>query len=233
MIYNNIREAVFIKRLNRFVAEIEINGKTELCHVKNTGRCAELLIKGCTAYVEESDDNKRKTKYSLICVIKNGILINTDSQAPNKAVGEWLKEGGLFGGCDVLKAERTYKNSRFDFYAEIGKRRIFIEVKGVTLEDDGVVRFPDAPTERGIKHLNELCECVKQGYEAYIIFVIQMSSAKYFEPNRQNGDDFYIALKNAVNNNVKAIAYNCIVKPDFIKINEEVEVRLGDKAYMH
>lgn len=226
MKYDNIIEANFIKRLNRFVAEIEINGEVFLCHVKNTGRCKELLISGCKVFVQENDNPDRKTRYSLISVIKNGILINMDSQAPNKVVGEWLKDGNLYKKLTYLKAEKSYGSSRFDFYMEAEGKKIFMEVKGVTLEENGVVRFPDAPTVRGIKHLGELAKAVKEGYECYVFFVVQMKGVKYFEPNRANGDDFYIALKNAALAGVKVIAYDCIVEKDSLEINEKVEVRI-------
>lgn len=226
MKYENIEEAVFINRINRFVAEIKVKGEACLCHVKNTGRCKELLIRGCKIYVEKSNDVKRKTKYSLICVVKNNILINMDSQAPNKVVYEWLKEGNLITDYDELKSEKAYGSSRFDFYISSAQRKAFVEVKGVTLEEDGIVRFPDAPTQRGIKHLRELSQAVRDGFEAYVFFAVQMNGVKYFEPNRANGDDFYIALKEAYENGVKIIAYDCIVEPNMLKINKRVRVRI-------
>ncbi|MDF2803338.1 MAG: sfsA, partial [Anaerocolumna sp.] len=174
MIYNNIKAGIFKARPNRFVAHIEIDGHIEICHVKNTGRCKELLLPDCIVYVEEASNTARKTKYSLIAVLKGEKIINMDSQIPNKAVHEWLLEGNLFQDITLIKPEKVYGNSRFDFYIETSKQKIFMEVKGVTLEEDGVVRFPDAPTERGVKHMNELISCTKQGYEAYILFVIQM-----------------------------------------------------------
>ena len=171
MKYENIIKAKFINRINRFVAEIEVGGKTEICHVKNTGRCRELLLKDADIFVQKfPEDSGRKTLYDLICVIKNGMYINIDSQAPNGIFSEYAKE--VFGKNAIVRREVKYKNSRFDFYIETENRKIFAEVKGVTLEEDGICRFPDAPTERGIKHLNELCDCIDDGYEAYVIFVI-------------------------------------------------------------
>lgn len=149
-----------------------------------------------------------------------------DSQAPNKVVSEWLKKGGLYADYEEIKAEKVYHNSRFDFYMKTKDKNIFIEVKGVTLEENGVVRFPDAPTKRGIKHLEELSSAVKEGYECYVLFVVQMKGVKFFEPNRENGDDFYIALKNAKNAGVKILAYDCIVQRDSLEIDERVEVKI-------
>ena len=172
MKYENIKKAKFINRPNRFIAHIEIDGKEEVAHVKNTGRCKELLTEGATVYVSESDNPERKTRYDLVKVIKGDRLINMDSQAPNKIFHEWVKKGNLFKNITLIKPESKYKNSRFDFYIEADGKKIFVEVKGVTLEDKGVVRFPDAPTERGVKHINELISALEDGYEAYIAFVI-------------------------------------------------------------
>ena len=183
-------------RPNRFIAHVCIHGKEEVCHVKNTGRCKELLVPGCTVYCAVSDNPKRKTKFDLIAVEKkvesSTLLINMDSQAPNAAVKEWLASGASpFGQIDLLKPECRHGNSRFDFYLECNKRKIFIEVKGVTLEDDGVVLFPDAPTERGVKHVHELIQCHAEGYETYILFVVQMERARYFTPNRKTHPEFF------------------------------------------
>ncbi len=226
MEYKNIKEGIFLSRPNRFIANVEIDGKSEVCHVKNTGRCAELLVKGAKVYLEKSDNPKRKTVYDVVAVEKNGMLFNIDSQAPNKVVGEWLSEGGLFKDIAFLKSECTYKNSRFDFYAETGSEKSFIEVKGVTLEKDGVFMFPDAPTERGAKHLSELSECIRNGYSAYVIFVIQSPVAEYMTPNKAADEKFYRALCTAKENGVNIIALTSFVEAYSIKIKEEIKVIL-------
>ena len=172
MKYDNIHEGIFIMRPNRFVAEVEIDGQTEICHVKNTGRCKELLMRGARVYLNKSDNLNRTTKYDLVSVYKGERLINMDSQAPNKVFLEYLRYGRYIDGITQIQSEVKYGGSRFDFYVEAGRRRVFIEVKGVTLEEDGAAMFPDAPTLRGVKHLNELAGCVKDGYEAHVVFVI-------------------------------------------------------------
>lgn len=171
MRYDNIIKAKFLTRENRFIAHISVNGKEEICHVKNTGRCRELLIPNAEIYVQTNNDPKRKTRFSLIAVNKGGRLINMDSQAPNKAVEEWLKGGGLFSDIVNLKREKTFRNSRFDMYFERGGKKCFMEVKGVTLENDNVVSFPDAPSERAVKHLKELQIAHNMGYETYVLFI--------------------------------------------------------------
>jgi len=226
MQYSNIQRVTFLSRPNRFIAHIEVDGREEVCHVKNTGRCRELLTDRATIYVEYNDDPKRKTKYSLIAVEKGGLLINMDSQAPNKVVGEWLLEKEPFGKVKLLKPECTYGSSRFDFYLETEVDKMFIEVKGVTLEEDGVVRFPDAPTERGVKHLQELCSCVEAGYKAAVIFVVQMEGMKYFEPNDKTHPQFGEALRQARKAGVQVLAYECQVTPSSLVITKEVLVRL-------
>ena len=183
MIYNDIREGIFRSRPNRFIAEVEINGKVEVCHVKNTGRCKELLRPGATVYVNYVDSPSRSTKYDLAAVHKGDLLINMDSIAPNHAFGEYLRQGKFIDGVTHVKAEAKYGNSRFDFYVETANTRAFIEVKGVTLEENGVAMFPDAPTERGIKHLNELAACINDGYDAYTVFIVQMKGITHFTPN--------------------------------------------------
>lgn len=226
MKYANMLEARFVARPNRFIAHIEVNGREEVCHVKNTGRCRELLIPGCTIYVQHHDNEKRKTKYSLIAVKKGELLINMDSQAPNKVVEEWLKENKPFGEMTMLKPEYTYGDSRFDFYLETAGKKMFIEVKGVTLEEDGVVKFPDAPTERGVKHVRELGELIDAGYACAIIFVVQMSGMKYFTPNWQTHAEFGEALQKAQNAGVQIYAYECEVAIDSLKITKEIPVKL-------
>ena len=226
MKYNNIKEARFIRRPNRFIAEICIDGKMEICHVKNTGRCKELLVPDAMIYVQEFDDSKRKTKYDLIAVGKGERLINMDSQAPNKVFSEWLQKSEYFGRLKYIKPECKYKNSRFDFYVETEGRKIFIEIKGVTLEKDGVVKFPDAPTERGIKHINELCECINEGYEAYIFFIVQMENVLHFEPNRKTHPAFADALVSAKKKGVEIRCLDSKVLPDTLETGDFVEVIL-------
>lgn len=226
MKYENIIKGKFIERPNRFIARVEINGKIEICHVKNTGRCRELLIPGVTVFVEENDNPKRKTKFSLIGVVKDERLINMDSQVPNKVVHEWILKGNLFKEVTLIKPETTYNKSRFDFYVETKARKAFIEVKGVTLEDNKVVRFPDAPSERAVKHIKELCACLKEGYDAYIIFVIQMKNVLYFEPNDETHKEFGDVLREAKKAGVNIIAVDCEVKEDSINIVDNVEVRV-------
>ena len=231
MKYNRVVPGVFLKRPNRFIAHVCIHGKEEVCHVKNTGRCKELLVPGCTVYCAVSDNPNRKTKFDLIAVEKkvesSTLLINMDSQAPNAAVKEWLASGASpFGQIDLLKPECRHGNSRFDFYLECNKRKIFIEVKGVTLEDDGVVLFPDAPTERGVKHVHELIQCHGEGYEIYILFVVQMERARYFTPNRKTHPQFADALCEAKQTGVELLAYMCTVCQDEMKMDKPLEIKL-------
>lgn len=226
MRYFNIREALFVNRINRFTANIEIDGKIELCHVKNTGRLKELLVNGATCFVEENDKAGRKTKYSLIAVQKGECVVNIDSQAPNKVFYEWVKDGCFCDEVTLIKPEKTFGNSRFDCYIETKKRRIFVEVKGVTLEKCGTALFPDAPTERGVKHLRELCECVKQGYEAYIIFVVQMKGVESFSPNRETHAEFADALCECREGGVNILCVDCEVTPDTLKISRKIDVKL-------
>lgn len=226
MLYTNIKKAIFLRRPNRFIAYILIDGHEEQAHVKNTGRCKELLVEGCTVYVEEHHNPKRKTKYSLIAVEKGALLINMDSQAPNKVVQEWLLTKEPFGPMSFLKPECKHGDSRFDFYLEMAEKKMFIEVKGVTLEENGIVRFPDAPTERGVKHVEELAHCLQEGYEAAIIFVVQMEKAEYFTPNVATHLEFAEALKKADQAGVKVLAYCCKVTPEELSLGEPLPVRL-------
>lgn len=228
MRYERITQGSFLERPNRFLAYAELAGKKEVIHVKNTGRCAELLKPGAIIYVQESQNPERKTKWDLIAVEKGDRIINMDSQIPNRVVQEWIEEGKLFEDVRLVKPETTYCNSRFDLYVETGdKRKIFIEVKGVTLEENGVVRFPDAPSERAVKHLEELGHAVKEGYEAYVFFVIQMKGVRYFTPNRDTHPAFCDALKRAQAAGVHVLAYDCEVSADSIEVSEEVPVVLG------
>lgn len=226
MRYEHIKEGKFISRPNRFVAQVELEGRTEVCHVKNTGRCRELLTPEAQVYLEESANPARKTKYDLVAVKKGERLINMDSQAPNRAVKEWLEKKLLFPDLTLLKPETTYQTSRFDFYIEAGEQKVFLEVKGVTLEEDGVVRFPDAPTQRGVKHIKELMECIGDGYQAMILFVIQMKGIRYFEPNDGTHPAFGEALRNAQKAGVQILAFDCLVTETSMEIDEPVAVRL-------
>ena len=226
MKYKETEKAVFLKRPNRFIAEVEIQGKRETVHVKNTGRCKELLIPGAEVILEKSGNPNRKTKYDLICVNKQGRLVNMDSQIPNKAAEEWIKKGGLFPEEVTIRSEKKYGNSRFDLYVESPVRRAFVEVKGVTLEENNIVRFPDAPTVRGIKHVEELIHCMEEGYEAYLLLVIQMKGVKKFMPNWDTQPEFGEALIKAEKAGVKILARDCLVTEDTIEIQEEVPVDL-------
>ncbi len=205
-----------------------VNGVTETVHVKNTGRCKELLIKGCRVYLEKSDNPDRKTKYDLVAVEKpsTGVLINMDSQVPNSAAEEWLRNGAIFSEKAVIKREVKYGNSRFDFYIEDEGRKAFLEVKGVTLENNGIAMFPDAPTERGVKHIRELMTCIKDSYEAYILFVIQMKGVTLFTPNAETHAEFAAVLKEAYRAGVKIMAVDCKVTADSIEIDEKISVKL-------
>lgn len=216
---------VFCARPNRFIAHIEIGGKMEVCHVKNTGRCRELLPQGATVYCADCLSPARKTRYDLIAVQKGNRLINMDSQAPNAAVKEWLLHGGL-GNIQNLKPETTFGGSRFDFSFTLDGQQCFLEVKGVTLENDGICAFPDAPTQRGAKHLRELAALSKQGYGTYVLFVIQMADVKFLHPNDATDPAFGKALRDAAAAGVQLLAYDCTVSPDSMVIHQSVEVRL-------
>lgn len=229
--YENIVNGIFLERPNRFIAIAEVDGKAEKCHVKNTGRCKEILVPGAELYLQdhwtdEKPDSKRKTRYDVIAVKKGNQIVNVDSQVPNKAVALWLAEGNIFSKTAVIKPEQKYGNSRFDLYIEDGDRRAFMEIKGVTLEQDGVARFPDAPTQRGVKHVQELCRCRKDGYEAYIFFLIQMKGVHRLEPNWRTHEAFGKALQEAQNCGVHILACDSVVTEDSIAVGEPVEVSL-------
>lgn len=231
MKYKNIHKGTFISRQNRFIATVNINGKAETAHVKNTGRCRELFVPGATVFLEESDNPNRKTKYDLVAVNKGKRMVNVDSQIPNGVVEEWIRTGRFLPGIRFLKREVVYGNSRFDLYVEyMGLdgtiKKAFIEVKGVTLEEQNVVRFPDAPTERGIKHIKELIKCLEDGYEAYLLFVIQMKDVDYFEPDKKIHPEFAGVLKEAKEKGVCVLAYDSYVTEDSIEIGEAVPVEI-------
>ena len=234
MRYNHVIEGTFVDRPNRFIAHVLVDGKTEIVHVKNTGRCRELLVPGCTVYLAVSDNPSRKTKYDLIAVDKHlpdGTVwrINMDSQAPNEAVAEWLPLSGLFSPRAVIRREVTYKGSRFDFYIEDGDTRAFLEVKGCTLERDGHALFPDAPTERGVKHLRELAACVGEGYDAYVLIVIQMKGVSAFSPNDATDPAFGEAMRQACTDGVRILAVDCLIERDKMFIDAPVRVDLTDR----
>lgn len=226
MRYKDISKGKFISRPNRFIARVETDGREETVHVKNTGRCRELLTPGAEVYLERSDNPARRTAFDLVAVQKGRRLINMDSQAPNKVFYQWVAEGNFIGAADYIKPECQWGNSRFDFYIEKGERRCLVEVKGVTLEIDGVVLFPDAPTERGVKHINELISASTLGYETYIVFVVQMKGVKYFLPNDATHPEFGAALRKAAASGVNILAYDCRVSPESLEIADKIEIKL-------
>ena len=225
MTYENMVPGIFQARPNRFIAHVQIGGQTEIVHVKNTGRCKELLVPGCAVWCQRSSNPNRKTAFDLIAVQKGERLINMDSQAPNRAAGEWLSSGGL-GEISELKAEVKHGDSRYDFSFLKDGKRCFLEVKGCTLEEDGVCAFPDAPTERGAKHIRGLTAAARAGYGAYILFVIQMSDVKYIRPHDETDPEFGKALREASQNGVRVLAMDCAVTPDTMEIRLPVLVKL-------
>ena len=226
MRYEHIVTGTFISRPNRFIAMVDISGAIERCHVKNTGRCRELLVPGAKVYLSVPENRERSTKYDLIAVMKGDRLINMDSQIPNVAAAEGLGRIPMFSSVCTIRREYVYGDSRIDIYAEDGENKYLVEVKGVTLEDDGVVRFPDAPTERGVKHVRELIGSLRDGYVPCLLFVIQMDDVLYFEPNRATDPEFADALKEASDAGVNILAYTCMVTPDSMVLKDPVEVRL-------
>ena len=225
MEYNNIVPGVFFARPNRFIAHVEIDGVKAVCHVKNTGRCRELLVPGARVWCQEFDSPTRKTKYDLIAVQKGDRLINMDSQAPNAAAKEWLQSGGL-GKIEQLRSEVFHGDSRFDFSFVKDGKTCFLEVKGVTLETGGVCAFPDAPTTRGAKHLHGLAQAAQDGFGAYVLFIIQMENVKYLHPNDATDPAFGKALRQAAEAGVQVLAMDCHITPDSMEICKAVEVRL-------
>ena len=225
MRYANMLPGIFRNRPNRFIAHVEIDGKEQVVHVKNTGRCRELLVPGARVWCQRSDNPSRKTQYDLIAVQKGQRLINMDAQAPNAAAREWLAGGGL-GEIENLRPETVHGDSRFDFSFTLEGRPCFLEVKGVTLENDGVCAFPDAPTQRGTKHLRGLTEAARQGYGAYVLFVIQMADAAYLHPNDKTDPDFGAALREAAAQGVQILAVTCHVTETEMEISGSVPVHL-------
>ena len=226
MRYEQIQKAIFHARPNRFIAEVEVSGRMERVHVKNTGRCRELLVPGCTVYLEKGGNPKRKTPYDLVAVEKGKLLINMDSQAPNKVFAEWAHSGGFRGDLTLLRPETVWGTSRFDFYWEGGDEKGFVEVKGCTLEENGTALFPDAPTERGVKHLRELAAAAREGYSCAVCFVIQMKGCHVFRPNEATHPEFAAALREAAQGGVRIMAMDCIVTPDSLMIDAPVPVEL-------
>ena len=229
MQYENMVGGFFLARPNRFIAHVEIGGQIEICHVKNTGRCKELLIPGCQVWCQFSDNPNRKTQYDLIAVQKGNRLINMDSQAPNVAVKEWLLSGGL-GEIHNLRPETFHGESRFDFSFTKDGKPCLLEVKGVTLENDGICAFPDAPTQRGARHLKHLTQAIQEGYGCYVLFVIQMTDIKYLHPNDVTDPAFGKALREAQAAGVQVIAMDCAVSEDSMVIEKPVPVYLNCAA---
>lgn len=229
MKYTGIYEGTFIKRINRFIAHVYIDGKLEVVHVKNTGRCQELFIEGRTVYLEKSNNPNRKTKYSLIAIYKDNKLINIDSQVPNQVIYEAIEDGTIEGFKELtyLKREQTYGHSRFDIYYETKSSKGFIEVKGVTLENEGLAMFPDAPTTRGTKHVNELIQGQEEGYQNYIFLLIQLKEVHQFKPNKVTDPDFSKALKKAHESGVIVKCFNSIITKNSIEVHEEIEHNLN------
>lgn len=226
MRYENICLGRFISRPNRFVAHVLLNDETVVCHVKNTGRCRELFVPGAIVALTKSANPQRKTAYDLIAIYKGDKLINIDSQAPNRVFHEWVRSGGFLEGVTRIRPETFYGQSRLDFYLEAGEKKILAEIKGVTLEEEGKARFPDAPTIRGVRHLKELTAAAAQGYACYVVFVIQMKDIISFSPNDDTDPAFGQALREAAANKVNVLAYDCRVGEDMLEINGPVPVLL-------
>ena len=226
MRYPNIRSGKFQKRPNRFIAEVALNGEVEVCHVKNTGRCRELLVPGATVYLIEAASTTRKTRFDLIAVEKQGLLINMDAQAPNHVFREYVEQGRFLPDVTRVRPEYRWGDSRFDFYIEQGDNRHLVEVKGVTLEEEGIVRFPDAPTERGVKHIKGLTRALNEGFTCWICFVVQMSGVQYLMPNDKTHPEFGQALRAAKATGVHVQALECNVTPDSLTITHEIPVHL-------
>ncbi|WP_322171209.1 DNA/RNA nuclease SfsA [Acutalibacter caecimuris] len=223
MQYSKIVPGIFRQRPNRFIAYVETTEGLQICHVKNTGRCRELLVNGAKVYLEENSNPARKTRFDLVAVEKGSLLINMDSQAPNKVAAEYLPT--LLPGITLLRPETRFGNSRFDFYAETAQEQWFVEVKGVTLERAGIAMFPDAPTQRGTKHLRELITCAEQGYRACVLFIIQMAGVQFFTPNAETDPGFAKTLAEAAERGVHIVAVDCLVTPESMTVQDEVCIR--------
>lgn len=223
--YGKTVRGTFVSRPNRFIAKVLVEGKEETVHVKNTGICREILVPGTQVVLEDSCNPSRKTRYDLIAAYKGGNLINIDSQSPNKAFGEFIAESGIFSGTPAVHPEYSHGDSRFDFYIESEGRRIFVEVKGVTREFDGVCMFPDAPTERGLKHLRGLERCVEEGYEAYLALVVQMKGMHVFVPDYETHPEFGREMERAEEMGVGVLVYDCVVTEDSMYVDSPVPHR--------
>jgi len=226
MKYCNIVKGSFLSRPNRFIAKVIIDGREEIVHVKNTGRCRELLTTDASVYLERTNNPRRKTLYDLVAVEKGTKLINMDSQAPNKVFEEYLRSNAFIDSPEIIKPEYKWGNSRFDFFVKKEGREFLIEVKGVTLETYGECYFPDAPTQRGVKHIYELIAACDAGYEACIVFIAQMSDAKFVAPNDVTHPEFGKALRTAGEKGVKILAFNCEVSPETLEIKDAIPVKL-------
>ena len=223
--YGKTVRGTFLSRPNRFIAQVEVDGKVETVHVKNTGRCREILIPGTSVVLEDSGNPSRKTRYDLIAAYKGDNLINIDSQSPNRAFGEFVLSSGIFGPDPKVHPEHSHGDSRFDFYIESGERKIFVEVKGVTREFDGVCMFPDAPTERGLKHIRGLERCVSEGYEAYIALIVQMKGMREFVPDYEIHREFGEEMERAESMGVKVLVYDCVVTEDSMTVDSPLPHR--------
>lgn len=231
MEYTSVCTGIFLRRPNRFLAEVMVEGESITVHVRNTGRCEELLVPGCHVVLAAADNPERQTAWDLVAVWKereqaSPLLINLDAGAPNEAAAEWLPHSGLFPAGAEIEREVTFGDSRFDFKITAGETISFLEVKGVTLEENGIAKFPDAPTERGAKHLRELAACKAQGYGAYLLFVIQMEEASKFEINTEMDPEFNEALHEADAQGVIIHARNCAVTPSSMSIRNPVQILL-------
>ena len=224
-LYDEVLTGAFIRRPNRFIAHVQPENGPEICHVKNTGRCAELLTPGAKVTLAVEKNPVRKTRCDLVAVHKGDLYINMDSQAPNRAAAEALPR--LFPGLTLVRPEAVFGASRLDFYLEQGEKKTYLEVKGVTLEENGWVLFPDAPTERGVKHLKELENCLRAGFGAAVLFVIQMRGVACFSPNRKTHPAFADALMHAREAGVQIMAYDCAVTDDSMTVCDPVPIRLS------
>lgn len=224
MQYRDVKRARFLERPNRFIAYVDLEGRRQICHVKNTGRCRELLLPGAEVFLETAENPNRKTPYDLIAVRKGDRLINMDAQAPNHVFGEWAADH--WPGVREIRPEYTYGHSRFDFRIDTEQGSEFVEVKGVTLEEDGFARFPDAPTERGVKHIEELQRAAEAGFGAMLFFVVQMEGIHSVAPNDDTHPAFGAALRQASRNGVRVLAYDCLVSPDRLELHSRVKVIL-------